>query len=77
VAVIGLLTILHYGVVRPGPAALIVTLYPNETADEQPDREWERRPPENSPEYRAFERRADGEEDVQGKTGAWRDLFVP
>lgn len=77
VVVLGLLTIFHYGVVRPGLTALIVTIYLNETAGERPDGEWEQRLREHSPEYRAFERRAAGEEETDGKTGTWRDLFLP
>lgn len=77
VAVLGLLTVVHYGLVRPGLTALVVTIYLNETADERPDEEWQQRLRENSPEFRAFERRASGEDDTQGKTGTWRDLFLP
>lgn len=77
VAVIGLLTVIHYGLVKPGLTTLIVTIFLNETAEERPDGEWERRLREHSPEYRAFERRAEGEEEPPEKTGTWRDLFLP
>lgn len=77
VAVLGLLTIFHYGLVKPGLTALIVTIYLNETADAQPRKEWERRLRDHSPEYRAFERRADSEETIPETTGTWRDLFLP
>jgi hypothetical protein len=77
VAVLGFLTILHYGIIKPGLTVLIVTIYLNETADEDPNEEWEHRLQEHSPEYRAFERRATGEEDAPEKTGTWRDLFLP
>lgn len=77
VVLLGLLTILHYGVIKPGLTVLIVTIYLNETAEESPDDEWERRLRDHSPEYRAFERRASGEEDTPEKTGTWRDLFLP
>lgn len=77
VAVLGLLTIFHYGIVKPGLTALIVTIYLNETAGKRPEEEWERRLREHSPEYRAFERRADSEDGPPEKTGTWRDLFLP
>lgn len=77
VAVLGLLTVFHYGLVRPGLTTLVVTIFLNETADERPDEEWARRLREHSPEYRAFERRAESEEEVPEKTGTWRDLFLP
>lgn len=77
VAVLGLLTIFHYGIVKPGLTALIVTIYLNETAGKRPNEEWERRLREHSPEYRAFERRAEGEDAPPEKTGTWRDLFLP
>ena len=76
VVVLGLLTVVHYRPVRPGLTALVVTIYLNETADERPDEEWQRRLRENSPEFRAFERRATGEDDVEETTGTWRDLFL-
>lgn len=77
VAVLGLLTVVHYGLVRPGLTALVVTIYLNEMADEQPDEEWQRRIREHSPEFRAFERPVTGEDEVEGETGTWRDLFLP
>lgn len=77
VVLLGLLTTLHYGLIKPGLTVLIVTIYLNETAEEAPDDEWEQRLREHSPEYRAFERRATGEEDIPEKTGTWRDLFLP
>jgi hypothetical protein len=77
VVVLGFLTVFHYGLVKPGLTTLVVTIFLNETVDERPDEAWERRLREHSPEYRAFERRADGEEDPPEKTGTWRDLFLP
>lgn len=77
VAVLGLLTVFHYGLVKPGLTTLIVTIFLNETVDKRPDEDWERRLREHSPEYRAFERRADGEEVPPEITGTWRDLFLP
>lgn len=77
VVVLGVLTVFHYGLVKPGLTTLIVTIFLNETADERPDEEWEQRLQEHSPEYRAFERRAEGEEEGPEKTGTWRDLFLP
>lgn len=77
VVVLGLLTIIHYGLVKPGLTTLIVTIFLNETADQRPNEEWERRLRDHSPEYRAFESRAESEEDISEKTGTWRDLFLP
>lgn len=77
VTALGLLTVLHYGLVKPGLTTLIVTIFLNETAGELPNVEWERRLREHSPEYRAFERRAESTEDAPEKTGTWRDLFLP
>lgn len=77
VFVLGLLTILHYGLVKPGLTTLIVTIFLNETEGERPNEQWERRLREHSPEYRAFETKAETEEDIPGKTGTWRDLFLP
>lgn len=77
VAVIGGLTIFHYGLVKPGLTTLVVTIYLNETSGERPSEEWNRRLREHSPEFRAFERRAEHPDDVPEKTGTWRDLFLP
>lgn len=77
VALLGVLTVFHFGVGKPGLTALIVTIFLNETVVGRPDEEWERRPREYSPEYHAIKRRAEGDEDVPEKTGTWRHLFLP
>ncbi|MCU4717809.1 hypothetical protein [Halapricum hydrolyticum] len=71
------MTVFHYGLVKPRLTTLIVTIFLNETAGERPNEEWEQRLRDHSPEYRAFERRAESSEDVPEKTGTWRDLFLP
>lgn len=77
VALLGVLTVFHYGLVKPGLTTLVVTIYLNETRDRRPDEAWEDRLREHSPEFRAFERRAEGDGDAPEKTGTWRDLFLP
>ena len=77
VVVLGGLTVFHYGLVKPGLTTLVVTVFLNETAGDRPDTRWEERLREHSPEYRSFERRAEGAEGVPEKTGTWRDLFLP
>lgn len=77
VAVIGIVTVVHYGLVKPYLTALVLTIYVNETADAEPDPEWESRLRERSDAYRALERRADGEEGPDRRTGTWRDYFLP
>lgn len=75
--VLGGLSVFPYGPVKPGPMTLAVTIFLNETAEEQPDSEWEERLRENPPEYRSFEQRIVGEEEPSDKTGTWRVLFLP
>lgn len=77
VAVLGVLTVFHYGLVKPGLTALVATIFLNGTRDRQPDEAWEARLREHSPEFRALERRAEADDEVPEKTGTWRDLFLP
>ena len=76
VLVLGVIGIFHLGIGKPFLTSLILTIYLNETEGVEPVSEWESRLREHSAEYRAFERRAAGEEKVE-KTGTWRDYLLP
>jgi uncharacterized protein HemY len=77
VALLGVLTVFHYSLVKPGLTTLVVPIYLSRTRDRRPDEAWEDRLREHSPEFRAFERRAEGDGDAPERTGTWRDLFLP